>query len=114
MNTELKEKLLKKGKVNFQANESAKKRRKKFYEIIPSLSDAFKIAVFVGVVCALGSFINNIYGYQKNTTMIPEHAEICSKNPSYENCSAPIVDASKAGKNAVGIVDGVGKRSLKE
>jgi hypothetical protein len=46
--------------------------------------------------------------------MIPEHAEICSKNPSYENCSASIVDASKAGKNAVGIVDGVGKRSLKE
>jgi len=60
MNTELKGKLLKKGKVNFQANESTKK-SKKFYEIIPSLSDAFKIAVFIGVAYALGSFIKNIW-----------------------------------------------------
>jgi hypothetical protein len=39
----------------------APKKSKKFYEIIPSLSDAFKIAVFIGVAYALGSFIKNIW-----------------------------------------------------
>lgn len=112
MDTELKEKVTPKIKLNSQATKEAKKRR--FSQNLPSLRVVFKVGLCVLAVYGACNIAYNMHEYFKNKAMISEHAEQCSKNPSYENCSAPIVDASKAGKNAVGIVDGVGRQSLKQ
>lgn len=114
MDTELKEKVIAKRKNNSRATKAAQEKKKKFSEKLPSFKSASKIAgcfLFAWAICTSGY---NIYGYFKNKSMISEHAEKCSKYPSYENCSAQIIDASKAGKNAAGIVDGAGKQSFKQ
>jgi len=86
----------------------------KLKDRLPSWKRVVRIVSTIIIVVGAVALFNHIHGYSHHLSNISIHAKECADDPTAEKCIQPIVDASKAGKDAVGIVNGVTPKSIKD